>query len=308
MMKWKVAIALAGAVMVASACSSAQKETSQQDAASAQLAQGNEDGANRTISEQRGNRGRWRREAPRDARQEQLGVVTLSDFGTSARPIRVDRFNCGLTHLSFTAQSDSVRIFAVSVTYRGGQRDQIDLNDSDDFRPGDWRDNGRRRPGGRGIYLERGESTGWLDEDDVLDGRSDGRCVQEIVIVGEEGFNGNRRQAAEIRVAGLIRRRDGGGGHGGGGGNRPKTDEQCYLERYEDLRRDSSSRRDPWGHFKIHGQREGRIWGCQSAEAICYLNQNPDICKNYRDTVYCKDPRRHYDEWGHKENRKWGCR
>lgn len=119
---------------------------------------------------------------------------------------------CGLTHIQLSAGRDSVLINRVEVDYRWGSSDTIDLND----------DNRPRPPGNRrGIHLRAGESSRWLDIDDVADGRPNGRCVERIKIYGIDtpdqnrpGRPGNWRpdRPATVKVTGLVKKRPSHGG------------------------------------------------------------------------------------------------
>lgn len=156
--------------------------------------------------------------AIKNGRKVKLGTIKLGKFDGQWDGDVIDlRKNsdvkCDLTHIQMTAERDSVLITRVVVDYRWGKSDTIDLDDRDDNRP--------RPPGRRGIHLRAGESSKWLDIDDVVDGRPDGRCVERIRIYGADTPDknnpwnpGNWRpdRPAKVKVTGLLKRR---GHHGG---------------------------------------------------------------------------------------------
>lgn len=75
------------------------------------------------------------------------------------------------------------------------------------------------------------------------------------------------RRGGGDRDDGRGGRGDGRGGHGGNDGRGGLTsDQQCYLDRYPDICQNSPKNycKDPAAHYRDHGQREGRIWGCSS--------------------------------------------
>lgn len=142
-----------------------------------------------------------------------LGTIKLGKFDGGWDGDVIDlrkrpEVKCNLTHIKMTAGNDSVLITRVVVDYRWGKSDTIDLDDRDDNRP--------RPPGRRGIHLRPGKSTKWLDLDDVVDGRPEGRCVERIRIYGvdtPDKFNpfnpGSWRpdRPAKVKVTGLLKNR-----------------------------------------------------------------------------------------------------
>jgi len=149
---------------------------------------------------------RWNPEL-REGRVVQLGRIAIGDEGRGRDTDRIDlrdRFECKLTHVKFTATNDDVVLRKVLVVFRNGQRDSVDLNDRDD----------RRRPGRpTGLYLRAGQSTQWLDIDDVNDGNPNGRCVEAIQVVGvdRDGRNRGRNTPAIVMVDGFLKNQRGNG-------------------------------------------------------------------------------------------------
>src|SRR5690606_33861885 len=119
-----------------------------------------------------------------------LGTVRLGDEGSRIDAEVIDvrnnrQIECNLTHVKFAAAREGVIISRVVVEYRNGQRDSVDLSDRDDGRGGP----GFGRPGfpmPRGLRLMPGQSSEWLDIDDVADGRANGRCVDRIMVYGND--------------------------------------------------------------------------------------------------------------------------
>ncbi|MFL5813314.1 MAG: hypothetical protein ACJ763_07025 [Bdellovibrionia bacterium] len=171
--------------------------------------------------------GRW---ADRnDDRFREREVITLGEVVIGNSGHRVDagtldvfsnpRIQCGLTHIKLSAFSDSVYLTRIDVEYRdadsyGRNSDSIDMSDDRGPRYGDRRSDDRR--GSDGIYLDSGQSTGWLDVDDVMDGRPNGRCIRSIRVFGidtpDRGDGGRGG-----RDYGRDRGRGGYGGYHGGG-------------------------------------------------------------------------------------------
>jgi hypothetical protein len=178
--------------------------------------------------------GRWmdrNDERFRDREVINLGEVVIGNSGHHVDADTLDvygnpRIQCGLTHIKLSASNDSVYLTRIDVEYRdadpyGRNSDSIDLSENRGPRYGDRRYYDDRRyddrRGGDGIYLDSGQSTSWLDVDDVMDGRPNGRCIKSIRVYGidtpdrGEGGRGGRD---------FDRGRDRDRGRGGYGGYR----------------------------------------------------------------------------------------
>lgn len=150
-----------------------------------------------------------------------LGDVVVGNSGRRVDASTLDvfsnpRIQCGLTHIKLSASSDSVYLTRIDVEYRdadqyGRNSDSIDLSEDRGPRYGD-------RRGDDGIYLDSGRSTSWLDVDDVMDGRPNGRCIKSIRVFGidtpDRGEPGRGRGRGRGGYAGPR-----GGGYGYGYGN-----------------------------------------------------------------------------------------
>jgi hypothetical protein len=170
-------------------------------------------------------RGRWHHhdhEIFRNGRVMDLGSVRMGDRGrgmdADVIEIRNRNTECNLTHIRLSAR-DAVVVQHAVVEYRNGARDSLDLSDVEDRR----RDRDRNA-----LVLRAGESSDWLDIDDVLDGRSSGRCVERIFLYGDDfdrrgtgrrRGGRDRRDGAIVNMEGFVkqmRRPDPGPGPGHG--------------------------------------------------------------------------------------------
>lgn len=198
-------------------------------------------------------RRRWENDIQR-SRQGQVidvGNLTIGDGRRGESQSTIDLSNnpmiqCNLTHLMFTPYNDSVWLTRAYVEYarpnpRGEMFDWIDLN----VQAPAPMPPGRHRPGRpapppapTGLQLAGGQSSPWLDVDDVVDGSPSGRCIRRITVYGIDtpdamgpGRVERHDPPALVRVNGFIARRGppapppghGGGrpGHGGGMGPGP---------------------------------------------------------------------------------------
>lgn len=172
-------------------------------------------------------RRRWENDIHRSRQGQVLDVGHLS-IGNGRRGEMHDwidlsnhpMIQCNLTHLKFTADNDSVWLTRAYVEYsrpnrRGEMHDWIDLDSQVAAPPA------RHRPGRpapppapTGIQLASGQSSPWLDVDDVLDGSPSGRCIRRITVYGIDtpDFMGPGRverhdPPALVRVQGFLAHR-----------------------------------------------------------------------------------------------------
>lgn len=157
------------------------------------------------------NRGRWfddHHENVRRARVVELGTIELGNDGRRGHFLDRDvldirnnpRLECNLTHLKFSALGDSVRILRVELQYKSGQVDSLDLT------PDNFGGAGQNR---RGLRLQAFQSSQWLNVNDVLDQRDNGRCIDKVRVTGIDTPNfGERRHGggrpALVKVEGLA--------------------------------------------------------------------------------------------------------
>ncbi len=152
--------------------------------------------------------------AVKNGRQISLGTVKIGKKGGIFDVEKIDirrrpEIQCNLTHIKLVAERDDVIIGRIVVDYRWGKSDTLDLSYLDDKGP---------RPAGliRGLKLKKGQASKWLDLDDVIDGRPDGRCVESIKIYGMalpdlknpfKPSNWNPNYEAKVKVTGLLKQR-----------------------------------------------------------------------------------------------------
>lgn len=195
-----------------------------------------------SVSEAR----RWQNdlERQRQGRLIDLGHIQIGNGqrGESSYALDLSQnpfLQCNLSHIKFTATNDSVWMTRAYIEYARADRfgqmgEMLDLNVGQPpmappGRPG--RPGRHRPPAPAGIQLAPGQSSQWLDVDDVMDGFPDGRCIRTITFYGIDtpDFVGPGRverfdPPAMVKIDGYITRQGpghGGGGIGGGGGRPP---------------------------------------------------------------------------------------
>ncbi len=86
-------------------------------------------------------------------------------------------------------------------------------------------------------------------------------------------------------------------------GGRENFDGQAYLRQNPDVAADPFFSRNPYAHYVLHGQNEGRNLGGGNFDGQAYLRANPDVAA---DPFYGRNPFQHFLDHGLEEERDLG--